>query len=58
MVVKGSAVLSFQIFSKLLEILLSQESSYFSHNPWQILQLQCVPFGDINENVTGYGNLN
>ena len=31
-------------FFKLLEILLSQESSYFSHNPWQSLQLKTVPF--------------
>ena len=30
---------------KLLEIFVSQESSYFSHNPWQILHLRSVSFG-------------
>ena len=47
----------FNLFFKLLEILLSQESSYFSHNPWHILQLKRVScLEDINENVSGYGN--
>ena len=46
---------SFFFFSKLLEILVSQESSYFSHNPWEISHLENVPFGDISEKkVSGY----
>ena len=35
----------FQLHYKLLEILISQENSYLSHNPWRILQLKKVPFG-------------
>ena len=51
--------LSFHFFPKLMEILLSQESSYFSHSPWKILLLQHVPFGRYyNENMSGYGNHN
>ena len=45
----------FELF-KLLEILVSQESSYLSHNPvkfysWKVLE-------DIDENVPGYDNHN
>ena len=46
----------FSTFFKLFEILLSQESSYFSHNPWQILQLKVFCLEDINEHVSGYGS--
>ena len=35
----------FNFFYKLLDVLLSQESSYFSHSPRTILQLKSVPFG-------------
>ena len=35
----------FPFFNTLKEILVSQESSYFSHNPWQISQVKIVPFG-------------
>ena len=35
----------FNFFFKHLEILVSQESLYFSHNPGQISQLKSVPFG-------------
>ena len=46
----------FQLFFKLLGILVSQESSYFSYNQWQILQLKTVLFGKYNENMPGYGS--
>ena len=36
----------------------AQESSYFSDNPWNILQLELFHLEDINENVSGYGNHN
>ena len=35
----------FSTFSQLLEILVSQESSYFSHNPCKISWLKSVAFG-------------
>ena len=41
------------MFFKPLEILVSQESSYISHNPCQSLQLENVPLEDMNENVPG-----
>ena len=50
--------LIFQLFKKLLEILISQESLYFSHNPWQISQLKLLRLENINENVSGYGKQN
>ena len=60
-----SPVLSFHFFPKLFDILILQDSSYFSHNSWLISQLKSVPFSkfhswkvfrseDINENVSGY----
>ena len=33
------------IFFELFEILMLQDSSYFSHNPWLISQLKSIPFG-------------
>ena len=49
----------FQPFFKLLEILVSQESSYFSDNSWKISQLKTVfRLEETNENVSGYGNHN
>ena len=44
-VLKWTPVLTFQLFFKLLEILVSQESSYFSQNRWQSSQLKIIPFG-------------
>ena len=42
-----------------MEILLSQESSYFSHNPLQInFTAEKFRLEDINENVPGYDNHN
>ena len=32
-------------FFVLFEVLVSQESSFFSHNPREILKLKSVPFG-------------
>ena len=43
---------------KLSDILVSEESSYFSHYPCQILQMKMYRLEDINENVTSYGNHN
>ena len=43
-VINGASPI-FSTFFKLLEILLSQESSYFSDNSRKILQLESVPFG-------------
>ena len=43
--IEGAQSYLFNFFFKLTEILLSQESSYFSRNPCQILQLKIVPFG-------------
>ncbi len=53
---KGASSDCFRLFFKLSEILVSEESSYFSHYPLWILQLKNVPLEDINENVTSYGN--
>ena len=44
----------FNCFFKLFEILVSQESPYFSHNPWQISQLEKCSTWNINENMPGY----
>ena len=43
--IKGAKSYFFQRFFKFFEILISQESSYFSHTPCQILQLKHVLFG-------------
>ena len=43
---------------KLSLILVSEESSFFSHYPWWISQLKLNRLEDINENVTSYGNHN
>ena len=48
---------SFQHFLKLLEILVSQESVYFSHSPWQMLRLKSVLFKRYSEKLHGYGFL-
>ena len=48
----------FSIFFKLLEILVSQESSYFSHNHSKFHSWKEFHLKDINENVSGYGNHN
>ena len=50
----------FQIlfFSKFAEILLSKESSYCFHNPYELLQLKYVLLGDTSENKTTYGSHN
>ena len=42
---RGAQSNFFQLFSKLLEILVSQESSQFSPNPCKISQLKIVLFG-------------
>ena len=44
-----SPVLSFELSSQLLEILVSQESSYFSYNICKILHLKVIRLEDINE---------
>ena len=46
----------FSTFFQTFEILLWQESSYFSHNPWKILQPKGVQFEDINEKLSSYDN--
>ena len=46
------------IFFNILESLVSQESSYFSHYPWLISQLKSVLFVSHNENMHGYGTIN
>ena len=47
-----SSVQIFQLFGDLG----SQESLYFSYNPWQISQWKVFPLEDTNENVTSYYN--
>ena len=48
----------FNFFSKLLEILLSLESSYFSITGGKIYCWKVFRLDNDNENVTGYGNHN
>ena len=53
----------FSFFFKPLEILVSQDCSYFSHNPCQIIDpppytWKVFRLEDINKNVSGYGNQN
>ena len=43
--IKGAQSIYFQLFSNFWKFLVSQESSYFSRNSWQILQLTHIPFG-------------
>ena len=45
---RGAQSYLFNFFFKLLEILVSHETSYFSHNPWQILWLKVSCLEDIS----------
>ena len=48
----------FNFFFKLLKILVSQESSYFSHYLWQIMAEKMFHLENISENLLDYGNHN
>ena len=54
-VFKGAQSYLFNFFQTFRHFTITK-SSYFSHNPWKILQLKSVE--DIDENVSGYGNHN